>query len=167
MHQKSNILEGRRRNFDTLQLLLCLRQGCWSHMRSVMGHLTPKMNITFFITNQMPYIFLFIFFCEKCTSCPSRRLPTTANAPHRIFQKSFLQNTHESRQITPYTLFVFHTSFVIICEQCVGFIAQIVQIAEVVASPNHTEVEPCVDGLRLPITGRTVTQPPCRKQSNR
>ncbi len=59
VRQKSDILERR----SMLQLLFTT----WplSHCATVRGHLTPKMNIAFFIRNLMLNIFLFNNFFER------------------------------------------------------------------------------------------------------
>ncbi len=50
---------------NPLQPPFCLRYGPWIAVRPVRGHFIPKMNITFFITNQTLNIFLFDNFLKK------------------------------------------------------------------------------------------------------
>ncbi len=57
VRQKSDISEHRSKGLGAS--LLCLQQGCWVTVRPVRGHPTPKMNITFFLSQIRCWIFFY------------------------------------------------------------------------------------------------------------
>ncbi len=92
VRQKSDISE--RRRVRPLQPLLCLQhvQLCYYCYLSGRGHLTPKMNIAFFIRNLMLNIFVFNNFFEKsCIFIENRK---------KLFWGSIWQFFRERRRLT-------------------------------------------------------------------